>query len=113
MSTQQTKTADEILTEIATKEGELAELSGESLEVWNGREGYIRRRPPGGATVTESWAVSDLSVSRWYPTTEAAKADLAMLARAHGREVSEDGFYVDLTEAGCNPSDAHVTRYED
>lgn len=108
--TPETRTTEQILSDIAKLEGELATLKGEPLLIED--SGFkVRECPPGGATFTLSWCVpEDANYTEWYPTAEAAKAKLALFARKHNRAVSDDGFYVDLTAQGCQDSRAYVTR---
>lgn len=107
------KTAEEIRSEIANLKGELAALAGEGLEVWNGLDGGVADTPEGGATLTVEWAISDRSYMAWYPTTEAAKAALLKVAADNHCVPSDDGFYVDLTAQGCHSSKAYVTRRQE
>lgn len=107
------KTAEEIRSEIANLKGELAALAGEGLEVWNGLDGGVADTPEGGATLTVEWAISDRSYTAWYPTTEAAKAALLKVAADNHCVPSDDGFYVGLTAQGCHSSKAYVTRRQD
>ena len=51
-------------------------------------------------------AVEDASYVEWYPSVDAAKAALAMVAG--DSRVERGGAYVDLTVAGCSRSEAWV-----
>jgi hypothetical protein len=110
------RTVDTIRAEIAALRGELAELSGEPIETWNGIADYIADPPPGGAfldfRIAGDWVNSQYSYQKWYPSVEAAKAALLKLAQREGRVPDRDGFHVDLTAPGCQTSQAWVTRRE-
>ena len=105
-------TVESLRGEIARLRGKIAALAGEGLPVWEATTGDIRDLPPGGATLSVEFAVEDQSYEDWYPNTRAAKAALFELARQHGRVPTTDGLNVDLTEPGCKPSRAYVTRLE-
>lgn len=105
------RTVEEIRAEIANLKGELASLSGTGLEIWNGRDGGVNECPDGGAVLSEVWALDEHSKDIWYPTAEAAKAALALLAEEHHSAVDGSGFNLDLTAYDSHDSRAYVTRH--
>jgi hypothetical protein len=105
-------TLDELSELEASIAGERSRRSGEPLEIWNGREGQIATRPPGGFILKCSWAIEDQSYADWYPTEEAAIAALEALAKSERRVVTRrEGYWpsVDLTAPGCYPSRAWIS----
>lgn len=100
----------EIRSQIAELEGALAGKSSDGLLVRDG-DFDVADIPPHGATCTLNWCVPrDANWVYWYPSVEAAKARLLIVARKNGRIPREDGLFVDLTAPGCQSSDCYVTR---
>ncbi len=101
-----------IRAQLAALEGELARLSDEPILIWSSWHGDCADIPPGGALLTVSWAGPAESTTRWYPSLEAAKAALLLIARAEETAPDESGLNVDLTRHGCGSSRAYITRRE-
>jgi hypothetical protein len=81
------------------------------IVVWTGRDGDVADCPDGGAFLDVKWAHSEQSYCAWYPTVDAAKAELAGLAVDFHAAIDSTGLNADMTAHGASESSTmHVTR---